>query len=66
MDKEQKQNNRYKFRILSFILAVCVLIIGGVLSFFDKGSTFGSIAASIMAFAGAVFVADYATKVDSD
>lgn len=66
VDKQQKQNNRYKFRMMSFGLATGVLITGSVLSYFDKASEFGSIAMAIMTFAGAIFVADYATKVDTD
>lgn len=66
MDKQQKQNNRYRFRLLAFTLAVGVLLIGGVLSYLGKASEFGAIAMSVMTFAGAIFVADYATKVDSD
>lgn len=54
------------FRLMAFGLATGVLIIGAVLSYFGKASAFGSIAMSVMTFAGATFVADYATKVDTD
>lgn len=66
MDKNKLQTNRFLFRILAFIVTFAVLIIGATLSYLDGGATFGPIAMSVMGFVGAVFVADYATKVDTD
>ena len=66
MDLRTKQNNRYKFRMMAFWLAATVMAVGGILSYLGKGDTFGAIAASVMTFATGVFVADYATKVETD
>jgi hypothetical protein len=59
MDQNQKQQNRYKFRLYAFLLVVATLILGATLSYYGKADSFGAIAVGVMTFAGAVFGADY-------
>lgn len=65
-DKSVKIENRTRFRHRAFWLVVGVVLIGAGLALAEKADNFGAIAAGAFTFAGAVFVADYATKVDTD
>ena len=65
MTVEQKQSNRYKFRVKAFYLVVATMLIGAGLAVAGT-SGFEAIAIGVFGFAGAVFAADYATKVSMD
>lgn len=67
-DLKTKQNNRAKFRERAFWLVVATMVVGAGLAFsgVTTASTFGTVAVGVMTFAGAVFAADYATKVETD
>jgi len=65
---EDKRNLRAKFRSRAFWLVVATMIMGAGLAFSGVATagTFGAVAVGVMTFAGAVFAADYATKVEHD
>lgn len=65
---EQKRTSRSKFRERAFWLVVVTMVLGAGLAFsgVTTASTFGTVAVGVMTFAGAVFAADYATKVETD
>lgn len=62
MTIKQKQDNRLMFRLMAFFMVVLVTILGAILSYVDKGDSFGVIATGVFVFAGSVFGADYFSR----